>query len=423
MITMVKEHITQIIKGGDTLSILNLLLKKAFKLPLYILAIPTVLVMRLISHWLLVRLGNLTSSRLGHFAGEPELYLCKIDASIYKRSQWQIDIFFMGKPCNQQLAVMWRRVLKIWPLWIVGPIFVVNQLIPGGKLHDIDIANDVRDVHNLLDRSPPHLLYTAEEEERGEAGLRSMGLPVGAKLVCLNVRDSAYMNNIDSGKWDYHSYRDSNIQNYVLAAEVLAERGYFVIRMGAKVNEAINSTHPKVIDYAFNGMRNDFMDIYLGSKCVFCISTGTGWEVVPGWLFRKPICNVNYSPVGDLCTWSNKNIMLTKHHLQAISNKKLSFRKIFKQGVGFCSKTSDYESKGIKLIENTPEEICDVVIEMDERINGTWQPHNDDELLQQKFWEIFPEDALDEVDGRPLHGVIKSRFGALFLRNNLWCLE
>jgi putative glycosyltransferase (TIGR04372 family) len=423
MIMIIKEHVQQTLREKNALSKVKLLLKKTSKVPLYILAIPAVLGIRLIRHWLLVRIGNLRSSRLGHFAGEPEIYLCEVDAGMHKRSQWQIDIFYMGAPCNQQLAVMWRRVLRIWPLWILGPIYVVNQLIPGGKLHDIDIyKNLARDVDNLLERSPPHLIFTAEEEKRGEAGLRSIGLPVGAKFVCLNVRDSAYLEGVISKNWEYHNYRDSNVQNYILAAKALAELGYFVIRMGAKVHEAINSSHPKVIDYAFNGMRNDFMDIYLGSRCAFCISTGTGWEVVPGWLFRKPICNVNHGPVGDLCTWANENLLLTKHHIEAISNRELSLRKIFKQGVDRCYSTSDYESKGIYLIENTAEEIHDIAIEMHERINGTWQPHDDDELLQRKFWEIF---ALDDLDrrGRHSHGVIRSRFGASFLRNNPMWLE
>jgi hypothetical protein len=91
---------------------------------------------------------------------------------------------------------------------------------------------------------------------------------------------------------------------------------------------------------------------------------------------------------------------------------------IFKRNVGFSLFTSDYESKGIELRENTPEEIRDVVNEIAERLNGTWKPHEDDETLQRRFWEIFPTDAVDVSRGRPLHGEIHARFGAHFLRNN-----
>jgi putative glycosyltransferase (TIGR04372 family) len=413
----IKRNIYQIKQGGRKVLVrkFKLLFSRIFKLPLYVLAIPAVLIMRLIKPLLLLRLGGLISSRIGHFAANMELYLCEQDAGINVPNQRHIDIFYMSKPiCNQQLAIMWHRVLPIWTALILAPINAVNLLIPGGKLHEIgrNTQND-RDVHNLLDRFPPHLKFTTEEEARGKAGLRTMGIPIGAPFVCLTVRDSAYL----SEAYYYHNYRDSNVQNYVLTAETLADRGFFVIRMGAKVHAAINSAHPKVIDYATNGMRSDFMDIYLGAKCHFAISTGSGWDGIPE-IQRRPIVYVNLGPVGYLCTFRKLTLSIVKHHYSLEENRELSISEIFARGVGFCMHTSDYESKGVDLIENTPEEIRDVAIEMVERLEGTWQPHSDDETLQKRFWEIFPTDAVDASKSRPLHGEIRARFGAEFLRNN-----
>ena len=85
-------------------------------------------------------------------------------------------------------------------------------------------------------------------------------------------KDSAYLSVHKGNEYSYHNYRDTDIQNYVLAAEELTFRGYFVIRMGIHVHQAINSTDPKVIDYATNGMRSDFMDIFLGQMFVLQIS-------------------------------------------------------------------------------------------------------------------------------------------------------
>ena len=39
-----------------------------------------------------------------------------------------------------------------------------------------------------------------------------------------------------------------------------------------------------------------------------------------------------------------------------------------------------------KLIDNTPEEITVVIMEMDTRINGTWIVNDEEEDLQNKFW-------------------------------------
>ena len=418
--TFIKRQLLQIQHGGR--AVLFRKMERGLQiLFLYTLAVPSVLLIRLIRPWLLVRWGGLICSRIGHFGGNTELYLCEQDAGINVPKQRHVDIFYMrGRIiCNKQLATMWKRVLRVWPVWILAPISLVNRLIPLGAVHEVGTnTNNDRDVHNLLDRFPPHLEFTSAEEARGEAGLRGMGISPDTPFVCLIVRDSAYLDaHLPSGEWSYHNYRASDIQNYILAAEELADRGYFVIRMGAKVREAMETAHPRIIDYATNGMRSDFMDIYLGAKCEFCISMGTGFDAVPP-IFRRPIAYVNVVPLGGIFTFRSLDLVITRHHFAVAENRELALSEIFNHDVGFCFETSGYVSEGIELRENTPEEIRDVVIEMVERLNGTWQPQGDDEVLQRRFWEIFPSDAVTAKHGRPMHGEIRARFGAHFLRNN-----
>ena len=68
------------------------------------------------------------------------------------------------------------------------------------------------------------------------------------------------------------------------------------------------------------------------------------------------------------------------------------------------------------MIDNTPEEITDVVMEMDARLNGTWKADKEEEDLQNKFWSLFKHKlSLYE------HGFIKSptfRIGSDFLKKN-----
>jgi len=100
-----------------------------------------------------------------------------------------------------------------------GPINWVNRLIPMGAVHEIgNNTQHDRDVLNLLDRFPPHLEFTPEEEARGESGLRAIGIPPGAPFVCLIVRDNAYHDDDQDGR---DTYRFSDIQNYAFAAEEL----------------------------------------------------------------------------------------------------------------------------------------------------------------------------------------------------------
>ena len=368
-----------------------------------------------------IRVGYLRCDRIGHFAANTELYLCERDTN--KNNAKTLDLFyFPRKVCNQQLANMWERKLHVLPWFWLRPLCLIFRSFDCFASYRVNEGRGAdRDIDNLLDRFPPHLEFTPEEEARGKVGLRAMGIPAEASFVCLIVRDSAYLTHIYKSEWSHHNYRDNDVQNYVLAAATLADRGYFVIRMGVKVHEAMKTTHPKVIDYATNGMRSDFMDIYLGAKCEFCISTSTGYDFIP-IIFRRPVVYVSMMPLGYLVTFRKQFLGIAKRHYSVQSNRELTLREIFTDGVGFCQDSQGYQTKGTTLIENTPEEIRDVVIEMAERLDGTWQPHEDDEDLQRRFWEIFPCDAVD-ANGVPIHGEIRSRYGAQFLRKNRWWLS
>ena len=402
-------------------------MKRAFavtlKSPLFVLAIAFVIVIRIMRPWFLVRIGALFGHRIGHLAANTELYLCERDAGINVPTQHHVDLFFLVKPiCNNELARLWKRVLRVWPTWCLAPIRRVNKLIPGWECHDIGENTQMdRDIHHLLDRFPPHLKFTPAEESKGAAGLRAIGIEQNAKFVCLLVRDSAYLKSHQPAvDYSYHDYRDCNVHNFIMASEELARRGYYVVRMGVVVKEPMKSKNPRVIDYEARGMRTEFMDIYLGSKCEFCISVGSGFDALP-YIFRRPIVFVDHVPPGYLFTFGSQFIGLTKHYFSTVKGRCLTLAEILSEGLGFAYHVDEYAACGIQLVENTPEEIRDVVVEMVQRLEGSWQPHCDDEELQRRFWSIFPSNSIR--NGKPLHGEIRSRFGASFLRSNRWWLD
>lgn len=386
--------------------------------------VPFVVVMRLLRPWILIRVNPLINSRIGHFAANTELYLCERDAGINVPKRRHVDLCYHSDSItsNRQLAIMWGRNLRIWPAWLLGPTYRLNRLFPGGSIHEVENTQRDRDVHNLLESTPPHLCFTLEEELRGRAALIAMGIPDGSDFVCLNVRDNSYLETVFRDNNDNHNYRDCDVQNFVLAAEALADLGYYVIRMGAVVKASFNSNHPRVIDYAVNGMRSDFMDIYLGEKCKYFIGVGEGLCAVP-MVFRRPIAYVNMVPIGCVSTFLKDTVFICKKHWLRSEQRWLSLKEVFSLGVGFCLRSSDYEAKGVEVVENTPEEIRALAIEMLERLNGTWQTGTDDDALQRRFWEIYPVDACDVFRNRPLHGKVRARYGAQFLRDNRWWLE
>jgi putative glycosyltransferase (TIGR04372 family) len=271
----------------------------------------------------------------------------------------------------------------------------------------------------LLENSPPHLQFTKSEEARGKAGLLKLGLPPNAKFICLIGRDNAYLQTVvtPGGNFEYHDYRDVDINNFVAAVNALAEQGYYVIRMGSVVREPIRSGNPRVIDYATSGMRSDFLDVYLGAKCFFCISVSCGFDAIPT-IFRRPVCFVNMVPIGYLSTFLKDSVAICKKHWDVSGKRWLTLEEVFTSEVGLSLESRDYLERNIRVTENSPEEIRDVVLEMLARLEMTWKPEPRDSELQERFWQIFPVNARSPYNNKPLHSRINLKYGSKFLRDN-----
>ncbi len=405
--------------------------KFIFRSFFYFFAVPMVVVIRLIRPLILVRFGLLISDRIGHFAANTELYLCERDAGInLPHQKYFVDIFSPRyvfrtryRPIsNRQLLLMWKRVLYIFPEFVLTPIKMINRFLPGWEIHEIiREQTDDRDVRNLFIRYPVHLKFLGKEEKRGAEELKKIGIPKGAPFVCLLVRDDAYLKTQFGGDWSHHNYRDADIDNYILATEELVKRGYYVIRMGAVVRKPLKVNNPHVIDYAWNGMRTEFMDIYLGATCDFCISTHSGWDAIPN-IFRKPMVFTNLARLGEMFTFRKNFITIPKKYKDVDNNRILSLKEIFSRDLGYFHSISSFRDNGIELVENTQEEIRDVAVEMVERIKNTWQNTKEDEELQARFWKLFPTDVVGS-NGLPLHGEICGRLGTNYLRSNKEWLE
>lgn len=388
--------------------------------PFALLALPCVRLMRL---WITFRWGNIVTHALGHFALNTELYLCERDHGVNRPRGRYIDLPFFANAqvCNRQLLKMWKRVIATYPAAPLEAIEWVNNVVPGGAIHNIgaNTHND-RDILNLLVRTRPHLSFTEEEEEKGRRFLESIGIGRDTPYICLNVRDAAYYNAVGMSN-DRHAYRDSSIDNYVLAAEALADRGFYVLRMGRQVHAPLRSGRSRVIDYAYDDLGDEFLDVYLGAHCYMCLSSGSGFDAIPA-IFRRPVSFVNLLPIETPPSSQTYSVFVSKAHMDIKTGRQLTFREIVNRNFVYSVSTEAYARNGIRLEENTPEEIRDVAIETVERLQGTWTDDAEGERLQKRFREIMPT-SLRDAQGRPMHGEFFIRYSDHCLKRNPWWVE
>ena len=381
------------------------------------------LIIKLIKPIIFIRFGALNSDRFGLLAAIPEINLCEQEAGIQPNKNKTINIYNNGHTSfvsNSKLLDMWSRVIRIYPksryFWNIMNTFSF------GKDHIIETTFHTRDVHGLLENTKSHLVFSKNEIQEGKEQLSNMGISEQDKYVLMINRGDKFLKegyipgkNID---FSYHSYRNSNINDYLPMAEMLTAKGNFVIRMGHLVSDLMKTKNPKIIEYDEGGYRTELLDIYLAAHCRYIIGSDTGYLAMPGWVFRKPIVFVNFSQLNYIEPFLSSWIIIFKKYWLKKENRFLKINEILESGVGKFNRTEEFQQKGIEVINNTPEEILDATDEMENRLNGTWKDSIDDEKLQKRFWSYF-ESKNNPGFFKPKYnsGIIKGRIGSRFLRS------
>ncbi len=58
--------------------------------------------------------------------------------------------------------------------------------------------------------------------------------------ICFQNREALYLeNDFSHNDWNYHNYRDSNISNYLEAADELTKLGYYSVRVGRSAKDKL----------------------------------------------------------------------------------------------------------------------------------------------------------------------------------------
>jgi putative glycosyltransferase (TIGR04372 family) len=350
-----------------------------------VITFPLMLIVRLLRARYCIRFGYFTANRIGHFSFDLEYYLTeKFQDPLSPR---RLDLFFFeGIPANTQLARMCRRAVVVNPC--VRWLYWANKLLPGGVEHRIFPARhrtNSRDKVGLMDQISPRLLFTNEENSRGKNYLMKLGLSNDTKFVCLAVRDSAYLEQTQGGRdWSYHNFRDTCIEDYEEAALALAEKGYWVLRMGKAVQKKFLVNHPQTIDYATSSDRCDFLDLWLMANCHFAISTGLGLDSVAE-VFRRPIVLVNYLPLMDMVAWGHY-ITVPKVLTWAASGRPLTLS----EQVRHTSVNGYYyRDNGIEISDLGATDVTNAILEMEARLAGDWLGSSEDDELNRRFWNAF----------------------------------
>ena len=390
-----------------------------------VLFFPCLIFIRLISPCYKIRLRILLSERIGHFVGQVGISLCeKIEDEKTKGNKFKEIYWFNTPTCNTQLEKMVRRVFFV--RWWVRYLILANDFFPALQLVPFERRwYGARDYKGLFYKTKgikeAYLPFSHNEEIEAKQFLNDLGVRDTDQFVVLIVRDSAYLSTFHP-HWDfsYHDHRDTNINTYKEAVETLADLGYWVFRMGKAVKEPLNSSHPRVIDYANLNSRSDLLDIWLPANSYFMISTCTGLDAVAD-AYRRPVVYVNAIPNYSFnsyahCIWAPKNLMW--------ESKVDNFLTLRETLLNDFSHREEYKEKGIKIIDLSSEQIKEIVLEMEMRLTGNWRVTKEEELKQRQFIKMISSVPIENNDAETTDGKIheffhpEARISHKYLENN-----
>ncbi len=227
-----------------------------------------------------------------------------------------------------------------------------------------------------------------EDIDFGWSQLEKFGIPRNSWFVSLHVRDPGYKLGSHLAEDEFDSYRNANIDNYKMAIQSIISRGGHVVRVGDPKMKDIPSMEG-LFDYIHSDIRSNRMDIFLFSQCRFFVGVSSG-PILNPILFGVPTIMTNFMPVtgrphAGNCLYIPKLLWFNDEKRFA------SFNEILSTDLGRIFTTHGYTQRNISIIENSQEELNDIVVEMLDVLDKSLTYSAEDDLLQEQLNKLYRE--------------------------------
>jgi putative glycosyltransferase (TIGR04372 family) len=384
----------------------------------------------------LVRFGLYRSRRIGSMVGDLDVTLSQLETGLNHKAFYTINIFIAetsrAGSANQFVTKLWKRS-RVKIIFSRNALSFFQELniralnnpelslflIAGARSRNTRLIDD-RDRMNSTDGLDPQIYLSAKEINYGLKWLEKLGINRDSKIALLIGRDDIYGTTRNDNP-NFHSHRNANINTFDLAATELVKNGYFVFRMGSMVKEKfLISDEKSIFDYAFNGMRSEFLDVFLAYQCTLCVSVSTGYDAIP-LAFRKPIVYVNYPVLGTAPLHRRNALVLCKVIKDKDSKRILTISELVDRKLFFEFDARLFESANCIFEDNSNVEILYTVIEglkfiKHELVLTNQESFYQSSLFQQvaRAYSDAPEDLKCELNARyATSGLLSGHYGIL----------
>lgn len=331
---------------------------------------------------------NTLPERIGHLALETDLWLKELYLNGHQDYHCGI-IVTPESVANPHLLSYWndcfefRISLSDWE--------ALEALIPEIKSlmsvrHDYGVAYletaTLYDIYKQWADSPPLLNLRKEDQEHARQTMREWGMGEHDWFVCFHNREPGYAPHDD----EYHTYRNAAIETFFPAMREVVAQGGWVVRMGDPSMTPL-PTMERVIDYAHSAQRTARMDVILCASAKAFIGNTSGLFIV-STIFGVPVASVNFAPMSAM-QYTFRDISIPKLLYSDKKKRLLTFQEVLDSPLANYRYASHFEAEHVRVIDNTEDEIANLVREMLERSTGSCEYTEEDENLQKAFFSLI----------------------------------
>ena len=344
--------------------------------------------------WLLNRCGyrllNVSASRftrIGHLALEPDCFLKEqaLLADQGVRPCRAVVFAPSNRVANRHLAKYLRQhcvvVTSPWLCSLLRPLLTTRVVEDTSRFCEgINVTAECYDIYARWGDRPALFTLSDEDHRFGRQVLREMGLPDDAWFVCVHCREDGYAPEA------LHNYRDGDIGDYTAAIEEIASRGGWCIRVGDPTMKPLPPLE-NVVDYALSRFKSERMDVFLCARCRFFLGNSSGLFVLSS-VFGVPCAVVNLAPL-SMMALGPRDLGIPKLVESITDRRLLTFAEILNSPIGDFRYTHLFDEAGVRAVDNSPQDIYELTVEMLDRLEGTAIYDADDHQRQQAFHSLL----------------------------------
>ena len=359
-------------------------------------------IQRIVAPFIIVRVGIFPTNYLGHMIYEYETYTKPKKLS---RQRIIVDIFCtQPNIANSFLQQRLNREIRIWPRFIVIPVYLVNRCF-NSKLFVNRMATTFElDGASSVFISPPKFKFTEIEVERGKRLLEALGWVDNQYIITLLLRSKKYRSqHLSPNSTSTTDFRDVSKSSYLSLVSKLEDSSFTKI-LGLDPGVFAPLILPQ---YDI-----EFLNFFLVYKSQLCITTDSGSSLIP-FLLRTPTVQTSITATA-LLKGVPGNFVLPLTYIDLAKDRRIPLSELIEKSYYQITQNEELRvhNIGIKPVESS--ELLGITQEIIDVSRGTWTPSKLNNEIHKKISFLF---------GQNFPNLYQCRFFNHWVEKNLWFFE